>query len=75
MLMKLCRDGLLYALALYVFTGGYMDFDFNVTQWPAGLRRILAGTWLLVMFCLWGTYREQSRRTRARERRSAPPDE
>lgn len=75
MLLKLCRDGLLYALALYLCTGGYMDFDFDVSQWPVALRWILAGTWLLVMFCLWGTYREQSRRTRARERWPAPPDE
>lgn len=38
MLLKLCRDGLLYALALYLCAGGYMDFDFDVTQWPVGLR-------------------------------------
>ncbi len=68
MLLKLCRDGLLYALALYLSTGGYRDFDFDVTHWPVGLRWILAGTWLLVMYCLWEAHREQAKRTRARER-------
>lgn len=68
MLLKLCRDGLLYALGLYLCTGVYMDFDFNVTHWPVGLRWILAGTWLLVMYCLWEAYRALAKRKRARER-------
>jgi hypothetical protein len=65
MLLKLCRDGLLYALALYLFAGWHSDFDLN--HWPVALRWGLVGTWLLVMFCLWEGYRERAKRTRARE--------
>lgn len=72
MLLKLCRDGLLYALALYLSVGGYSDFD--VTHWPVSLRWILVGTWLLVMFCLWEAHRERAKRARARENWPAPPE-
>lgn len=74
MLLKLCRDGLLYALALYLCTGGYMDFEFDVTKWSAGLRWILVATWLVVMFCLWEWYRERAKRAQARENWQAPPE-
>ncbi|WLG46740.1 hypothetical protein [Pseudomonas sp. FP1740] len=65
MLLKLCRDGLLYALVLYLFTGMRMDFD--VSHWPAGLRWMLVGIWLLVMWCIAGIYRERAKRDRARQ--------
>jgi hypothetical protein len=66
MLLKLCRDGLLYALVLYLFEGLRGD-DFDVTHWPVGLRWMLVGTWLLVMLCLAGSYRERAKRERARQ--------
>lgn len=71
MLPKLCRDGLLYALALYLFEGLRSDFD--ITHWPVALRWILVGTWLLVMVCLAGIYRESAKRARAGEDWPAPP--
>lgn len=74
MLLKLCRDGVLYALALYLFSWVNMDFDFDVTHWPVGLRWGLMGTWLVVMFCLWEAHRERAKRARARENWPMPPE-
>ncbi|TPG87826.1 hypothetical protein EAH72_33870 [Pseudomonas caspiana] len=73
MLLKLCRDGLLYALALYLFAGGYSDFDFDLAHWPVGLRWMLLATWLLVMYCLWEGHRERAKQARARENWPTPP--
>lgn len=66
-LPKLCRDGLLYALVLYLFTGLRSSFD--VTLWPVGLHWLLLVTWVVVMWCLASMYREErAQRERARRR-------
>lgn len=64
MLIKLCRDGLLLALMLYLSVGA--QFDFDPAQWPIGLRWGLSGTWLLLMVCLISVYRERAQRENAR---------
>lgn len=71
MLPKLCRDGLLYALALYLFQGLRSDFDHS--HWPVGLRWILVVTWVSGMVGLAEIYRARAKRTRARE--AWPPQE
>lgn len=65
MMLKLCRDGVLYAVLLYLFEG--MRSDFDITHWPVALRWGMAGTWLFVMVCLVSFYRERAKRDRARE--------
>lgn len=50
MLFKMSRDGLMYALILYVFEGAKNGFD--VTRWSMGTLWILAGTWVFLMLCL-----------------------
>lgn len=71
MLAKLCRDGLLYALALYLTIGVSIGFD--LTHWPVGLRWMLPATWAVVMWCLAGMYRARAKQARARE--AGPPQD
>lgn len=63
MLAKLSRDGLLFALVLYLFEGGRQGFD--VTHWPESLLWGIAGVWAFVMVCLAGYHRERAKRSQA----------
>lgn len=62
MLTKLCRDGLLYGVVLYLFEALRTDFD--LTRWPVGMRWGLVGVWLLGLFLLWAVHRERTQAKR-----------
>lgn len=64
-LPKLCRDGLLYALALYLFEA-LRSGEFDVTRWPTGVCWILAITWGLVMICVGELHRARAKKASAR---------
>lgn len=63
-LPKLCRDGLLYALALYLFEA-FRSGEFDPTRWPTGVCWILAITWGLVTYCLGELHRARAKKARA----------